>query len=317
MNDKLVLPLLLLHGWPSSVREFFDLIPHLTAPNDEVYYNFEIVVPSLPGTGWSDATAKPGLDMSKMAMILMNLMYRLGCSQFMVHGSGVGGVLGSHLGTLFPNNVRALHSTMCVTNSWKAALKWTVAIVYPAMFIPSEFVAYAFPIRSKLSRLLSDSSHMQLLATQPEIIAAMVSAHPVALAAFILSAFEQLTPDVDEDALLDNVMIYYLNGNLATSAQFVAAEFAADTDVLAKPTDVPTGCTRFRADAFHMFDWQLHGKYTKLIHSSYHPSGGHHAAFTAADILYRDFVLFVKKYVGSIDWNAIFEQQARVRVVSK
>lgn len=55
-EGKKVLPLLLLHGWPGSVREFYDFIPLLTTPNDKTDYVFEVIAPSLPGYGWSQVS---------------------------------------------------------------------------------------------------------------------------------------------------------------------------------------------------------------------------------------------------------------------
>lgn len=311
INEKIVLPLLLLHSWPGSVREFFDLIPHLVGPNDEVYFDFKIIIPSLPGSGWSDGTLKKGLDISKMAVILMNFMYRLGCGKFIVHGNSLGGVVGSHLASLYPNNVLAFYSTMCLTHSWKSMIKWAIASICPSMFIPSEFVNFSFPVSDKLTRLLQDIGHVHLLATQPEIIATMVATHPIALAAYILGEFERLTPGIDKNALIDNLMIYYLNGNFAAAARVFAEERNSRSEVLEMPTSVPAGCARFRADGLHMIDWQLTNKFTNLIHSSYHQSGGDHAAFGAAKIAYDDFVEFTKKYVGLFDWDKMFAENAR------
>ncbi|KAI4471858.1 epoxide hydrolase 1-related [Holotrichia oblita] len=81
-----VLPLLLLHGWPGSVREFYELIPLLTKPQPGKDFVFEIIAPSLPGYGFSDAAAKPGLSAVKMSAIFRNLMHRLGFNKFYIQG---------------------------------------------------------------------------------------------------------------------------------------------------------------------------------------------------------------------------------------
>lgn len=78
-------PLILLHGWPGSVREFYDIIPMLTKPSKE-NIAFEVIVPSLPGYGWSDASAKKGLGPLKISVILRNLMLRIGHEKFFVQG---------------------------------------------------------------------------------------------------------------------------------------------------------------------------------------------------------------------------------------
>lgn len=100
--DVKVVPLLLLHGWPGSVREFYELIPLLTEPQNGTNYAwvmiergylinflgrkvvFEVIAPSLPGYGFSQATNKPGLSAIRIAQIMKNLMLRLGFKQFYV-----------------------------------------------------------------------------------------------------------------------------------------------------------------------------------------------------------------------------------------
>lgn len=94
-----VLPLLLVHGWPGSVREFYEIIPILSKPQPGKHYKtpnslsiffdylgrkvvFELIIPSLPGYGFSEATSKPGLSDERVGQILKNLMIRLGHEKF-------------------------------------------------------------------------------------------------------------------------------------------------------------------------------------------------------------------------------------------
>nr|CAD7193995.1 unnamed protein product [Timema douglasi] len=81
-----VLPLLLLHGWPGSVREFYEIIPLLTTPREGVNFVFEVVVPSLPGYGFSEGASKPGLGAAQMAVVFKDLMARLGFDKFYLQG---------------------------------------------------------------------------------------------------------------------------------------------------------------------------------------------------------------------------------------
>lgn len=74
------------HGWPGSVREFYELIPLLTKPTKDNIV-FEVIVPSLPGYGFSDAASKIGLGPLKMSVVLRNLMLRLGFDEFYVQGN--------------------------------------------------------------------------------------------------------------------------------------------------------------------------------------------------------------------------------------
>uniref|UniRef100_A0A8D8H555 Juvenile hormone epoxide hydrolase 1 n=1 Tax=Culex pipiens TaxID=7175 RepID=A0A8D8H555_CULPI len=104
-NPKRILPLILLHGWPGSVREFYEMIPKLTTRSGEKEYVFEVIVPSLPGYGFSQAAAKQGLSPAKIAVIMRNLMARLGFSKYYVHGGDWGSIVANLMATFFQNEV--------------------------------------------------------------------------------------------------------------------------------------------------------------------------------------------------------------------
>lgn len=101
-KTKKVLPLLLLHGWPGSFIEFTKMIPLLNRDTEEYDFVFEIVAPSLPGYGFSDAARKPGLGPAEMGLIFDRLMMRLGYKHYYVQGGDWGSLIGSNMATLFP-----------------------------------------------------------------------------------------------------------------------------------------------------------------------------------------------------------------------
>lgn len=104
-DHKRVLPIIVLHGWPGSVREFYEMIPKLTTSSDGKKYVFEVIVPSLPGFGFSQGTSKRGLSAAKMAVIMRNLMVRLGFSKFYIHCGDWGAVIGNLMATFFQSEV--------------------------------------------------------------------------------------------------------------------------------------------------------------------------------------------------------------------
>lgn len=104
-NPKRIVPLLMLHGWPGSVREFYELIPKLVTRSDEKEYVFEVIVPSLPGYGFSEGASKQGLSPAKVAVIMRNLMARLGFKKYYVHGGDWGSVVGNLIATFFQDEV--------------------------------------------------------------------------------------------------------------------------------------------------------------------------------------------------------------------
>lgn len=138
-----------------------------------------------------------------------------------------------------------------------------------------------------------------------------LSNNPVGLAAYILEKFSTWTVmkyrDIDDggldkhftkDALFDNLMYYYLTNSITTSVRLYS-EFATKRhfglNINRVPTNVPVGCARFRYDLAHETDWQLSSKFTNLVHSTWYQKGGHFIALELPDVLYTDFMQFVKK----------------------
>ena len=90
------------HGWPGSVVEFDKIIPMLTTPRPDKDFVFEVIAPSLPGFGFSDAAAKPGLGAVEMTQLMKNLMLRLGFDKFYVQGGDWGAVIAANMGSMYP-----------------------------------------------------------------------------------------------------------------------------------------------------------------------------------------------------------------------
>lgn len=107
-----------------------------------------------------------------------------------------------------------------------------------------------------------------------------------------------LDKDFTNDALIDNIMIYYLSNSITTSVRLYAESLSSRHHGLEMdrvPTNVPTGCARFKHDLMHQFDWQLTTKFQNLVHSTYHRDGGHFIALQKPEVLYKDFIDFAKK----------------------
>lgn len=102
-KGKKIFPLLMLHGWPSSIIEFYKIIPLLTCSKSEYNFIFEVIVPSLPGFGFSDAPmSHDDFSCIDMSVVLKNLMLRLGHNKFYVHGGDWGIFISRIMSTLFP-----------------------------------------------------------------------------------------------------------------------------------------------------------------------------------------------------------------------
>ena len=101
-KGKKVLPLLMQHGWPGSALEFYKIIPLLTTPRQEYDFVFEIIAPSLPGFGFSSPAVRPGLGANEIAVLLKNLMQRLGFEKFYTQGGDWGAIITANLAAMFP-----------------------------------------------------------------------------------------------------------------------------------------------------------------------------------------------------------------------
>ncbi|XP_037951160.1 juvenile hormone epoxide hydrolase 1 isoform X2 [Teleopsis dalmanni] len=309
--QKKVIPLLLLHGWPGSVREFYDFIPILTDANSMSDYAFEVIAPSLVGYGWSDAAAKTGFNAAEMAIVMRNLMLRVGHEKFLVQGGDWGSIIGGLVATIFPDNVYGYHSNMCMLNTPLSTIKQIIASFAPEKFLPSRFFyEHHFPTLEKLAFLIEESGYFHIQATKPDTVGTALANSPIGLAAYILEKFQvstgvglnQKSNALDKvftiDAVLDNVMIYYLSNTIVSSVRFYAENVAKEfrslhLDRVQSP--VSMGCARFKNDLPPALDWQLRDKYPNLIHSKYFNQAGHFAALEVPVMLYIDFAEFVNK----------------------
>lgn len=133
---------------------------------------------------------------------------------------------------------------------------------------------------------------------------------PAGLAAYIIEKFSTWTNNEYRgladgglekyftlDALLDNIMIYYLTDSITTSVRIYKESFIEDVvyDMARVPVTKPSGCVHYKHELFHQPSFILKEKFPNLIHSSIFDDGGHFAAFQLPKVMYEDFVEFVKK----------------------
>lgn len=168
---KKTVPLLLMHGWPGSVREFYSMIPILTEkPLHGADFVFEVIVPSLPGFGFSQAASKPGLGAVQISIIFKNLMKRLGHDQFYVHGGDWGALIANVMATLMPNNVLGVHSSMCGSMSPKSMVKLLIGSVFPSFIIDAELVGKVNPLGKLMNYIFEESGYMHIQSTKPDTV---------------------------------------------------------------------------------------------------------------------------------------------------
>ena len=176
-------PLLLLHGWPSTVWEFHRVIPALRE-------HFRLVVPSLPGYGWSVGMGRFGTR--EMGDAFHRLMASLGHERYLVAGGDWGAHIGSYMGHAYPDAVRALHLNMM------------------PLRLPDSFPDSASAAREALEHWSrEEGGYIQIMGTKPQTLAYGLFDSPVGLMSWIAEKFESWTDarGVSRDDLLTTVMI--------------------------------------------------------------------------------------------------------------
>jgi pimeloyl-ACP methyl ester carboxylesterase len=210
-------PLLLTHGWPGSFVEMYRIIPLLTDPSNNGlpgFRSFDVIVPSLPGFGFSPASVHPGTSSRAVASIWHSLMLALGRSSYFAQGGDIGSGVSTWLARLYPEAVRALHLNF-ISGSYQPPL---TEADRPLSSAESQWLA----ARARWVEREGGYSHIQ--ATKPQTLAYSLTDSPAGLAAWLLEKFfawrdgsADLTQRFDLDELLTNVAVYWFSGNVAAT----------------------------------------------------------------------------------------------------
>ncbi|WP_238008331.1 epoxide hydrolase [Dactylosporangium sp. AC04546] len=280
-------PLLLIHGWPGSVVEFLDLIGPLTAPAaDEPA--FHLVIPSVPGFGFSGPITEAGWTDTRIAAALAELMARLGYDRYGVQGGDIGAFIGPAIGRVDAEHVVGVHANALVT--------------FPTGD-PADMAALteAEQVRLKAMQHFQDdmSAYMQLQGTRPQTLAHALADSPAGQLAWIVEKFKEWTdaskelPEdaVDLDRMLTNISIYWFTDTARSVANSYYERFH-DASMWAPkpPATVPTGVAVFANTDFAIrrFAEKAHN----ITHWSEYYRGGHFPALEAPDLLVADVRAF-------------------------
>lgn len=282
------LPLVLTHGWPGSIVEFLDVIDPLTDP---VAYGgdradaFHVVVPTVPGFGIPGPTTSEWTT-RRVAEAWALLMDRLGYGRYAAHGGDFGSVISRHLGLVDREHVVALHLTALLSSSARDDSD-----------DPEQQASLAKAQRYR--RELSGYARLQ--STRPQSLAYALTDSPVGQLAWIVERFKDWThstdsPDdaVDRDAMLTNVMIYWLYATAGSSARYYLAgarewrsapeRSSTPTAVALMPADIARPVRRIAEATDNIVRWrQL-------------PRGGHFAAMEQPELIITDLREALRPY---------------------
>ena len=272
-------PLLLTHGWPGSVVEFLKVIAPLSAPADDSLPAFHLVIPSLPGFGFSAKPTAPGWSVEKIAQAWATLMARLGYNAYFAQGGDWGAVVTSRIGSQDPAHCRGIHLNMVVAPPDPNADDLT-----PAEISALQGLQYYNDW---------DSGYSKQQSTRPQTLGYALVDSAAGQAAWILEKFWAWT-DCDghpenvltRDELLDNVMMYWVNAAGASSARLYWESF--NTAAAPPQVHIPMGATIFPKEIFRTSQRFAAQVYTQIVHWSEKDNGGHFAAFEQPEVFVEE-----------------------------
>ncbi|MFG1918906.1 epoxide hydrolase family protein [Micromonospora sp. NPDC048898] len=273
------LPLILTHGWPSSIVDFLKLIGPLTDPvsfGGDAADSFDVIVPSLPGFGFSQKPTETGWTVPRIASAWVELMKRLGYPKWAAHGGDWGAVVTTALGAMQPEGLLGIHLNT----------QFAFPAQIPDTLSPEQ--RHAVQTLALYAGDLGGSNHLQ--STKPETVGFALADSPAGQAAWIYEKFQSKTDNqgLAEDALsiddiLDTISLYWFTNSAASSGR-IYWENKSGTFAGPKLT-LPVAVTVFPSDIPLLPRSWIEDTYSNLIHYGEAARGGHFAALEQPDIL--------------------------------
>ncbi len=273
------MPLILTHGWPSSIVDFVDLIGPLTDPvafGGNVEDSFDVVIPSLPGFGFSQKPTDHGWTVSRIASAWAELMERLGYKNWTAQGGDWGSVVTTALGAMRPEGLLGIHLNT----------PYAFPAQIPEVLSPEE--RYAVDGLALYMGELGGSNHLQ--GTKPQTVGFALADSPAGQAAWIYEKFQSKTDNngLAEDALsiddmLNAISLYWFTNSAASSARIYWENRSATMS--GPQLTLPVAVTVFPRDIPRLPRSWIEDTYSNLIHYGQAAKGGHFAALEQPEIL--------------------------------
>lgn len=274
------LPIILTHGWPSTVLLFRDVIGPLTDPTEHggtAADAFDVIIPSLPGFGFSDKPASGGWNAARTARAWAIVMQRLGYTRYVAQGGDWGAYVTTAMAQQRPSGLAAIHLNFALT-------------------MPDDVPTELLPDQKRVVEAMKawrekSTAYHQLQATRPQLAGYVLSDSPLAQAAWIYDLFNVGTGNTGDpetalsrDAMLDEITLYWLTNSAASSARF----YLEQSEILGKhnnagPVDLPVGVSVFPHDLPAARSWAP-GVYPRLFYWNELDRGGHFASLEVPDL---------------------------------
>ncbi|MEV7141524.1 epoxide hydrolase family protein [Streptomyces tauricus] len=275
------MPLLLCHGWPGSVLEFRHMVGPLTDPvahGGRAEDAFHIVIPSMPGFGFSDKPTATGWGVSRTAAAWIELMDRLGYREWAAQGGDWGSAVVAAISRKAPEGFLGMHVNL------------------PLVFPTAQEIEEATPDEQLMldkaehyRNVLDGYSREQ--ATRPQSIGYSLADSPVGLAAWIYTLFQDVTDSegtpeavVPRDEILDDIMMYWLP-NAGPSSARLYWEARREPGDIPEPNPTPAGFSIFPGEAVQASRRWIEQRYSHVLHYRRLDRGGHFAALEQPAVL--------------------------------
>jgi len=291
-SQKNALPLMLIHGWPGSIFEFFDLIPLLINPEQNNligYQPFDLIIPSVPNVGFSFSLNQKPLDLKEISTNFIKLMEELGYKKYFIQGGDLGSFIASIMAVEKPDVIAGIHINLLplprglnkISNNineekyYKNLKKW----------------------------LHYETGYQQLQGTKPFTLAHALNSSPVALCSYISEKFYSWTDNngdlfskINIDKMLANITLYWITGCIGASFWPYYIRHRSDWPIdINRPILIPMGYSEFPKEIFSPPISLAQQFYKDIRFWRSHGSGGHFAAMEKPNELAEDISLFVKK----------------------
>jgi pimeloyl-ACP methyl ester carboxylesterase len=285
------LPLIMTHGWPGSVIELLETVGPLTDPiahGGTADDAFDLVLPSLPGYGFSAEPTELGWGVGRIGLAWAELMRRLGYTHYVAQGGDVGAGVTDAMGRQAPEGLLGIHMNLLVT---------ALGGPQPTDTDDERAAAEAISVFST-----SGNGYFIEQATRPQTIGYATLDSPIALAAWMLDhdtdAYYKIcraviggqpVGNLTRDHVLDNITLYWLTGTGASAARsywesYGAPAIASAADGAPPPVSLPVGFTTFPGELWRTPRSWVDKSYPNVIYFNEVNKGGHFAAWEEPDV---------------------------------
>ncbi|MBS1665378.1 MAG: epoxide hydrolase [Bacteroidetes bacterium] len=287
-KHKNALPVIITHGWPGSIIEQMKIIGPLTDPTaygGRTEDAFDVVIPSLPGHGFSGIPTELGWDPVRIAKAWIVLMKRLGYTRFVAQGGDWGDAVTEQMAVLAPPELLGIHTNMAATLPPEVSKALATGGPKPTTNISTPDEEHAWEQldsfwKHGLGYALEMSARPQTLyglQDSPIGLAAWMMDHDIRSTELITRVFAGQTEGLTKDDILDNITLYWLTGTAISSARLYWENKLAFFDI--KNITIPVAVSAFPDEIYQAPKTWAEKAFPKLIHYNKLEKGGHFAAW--------------------------------------